>query len=133
MPESPRTREVNRDVPKEVSRLIDRLLAKSPGLRIQTAETAERELVQLLSDLQKRGVSIRNRNDALGVKQYCRQASQFLKRNLSVVQRKSVAIGTVISLAAALTLVCMVSLRDWLNSNGTRNSTAAWTTFCEWV
>ena len=106
--------EVNRDVPKEVSRLIDRLLAKSAASRIQTAAIVERELVQLLSELQKRGVSIRNRSEITGIGQSARQALQFLKHNLHGIERKSVAIWGFIALAVALTVVGIVSLGNWL-------------------
>lgn len=52
--------EVNRDVPIEVSRLVDRLLSKKQSERIATAAEAEKELASLLTNLQQRGVSIQS-------------------------------------------------------------------------
>lgn len=52
--------EVNRDVPMEVSQLIDRLLAKKPSDRLATATQAEAELGQLLTRIQQRGFSIQS-------------------------------------------------------------------------
>ncbi len=52
--------EVNRDVPIEVSQLVDRLLAKKSTDRIATAAEAERQLASLLTNLQQRGVSIQS-------------------------------------------------------------------------
>ena len=52
--------EVNRDVPIEVSRLVDRLLSKKPSERIASAAEAEKELATLLTNLQQRGVSIQS-------------------------------------------------------------------------
>lgn len=56
--------EVNRDVPIEVSRLVDRLLSKKPSERIATAVEAEKELATLLTNLQQRGVSIQSNPSA---------------------------------------------------------------------
>lgn len=51
--------DVNREVPLEVSRFTDQLLAKSPDDRIQSALNAEIELAQLLHQLQSGGLSLR--------------------------------------------------------------------------
>ena len=58
--------EVNRDVPIEVSRLVDRLLSKKPSERVATAVEAEKELATLLTNLQQRGVSIQSNPPAPG-------------------------------------------------------------------
>ncbi len=52
--------EVNRDVPIEVSQLVDRLLSKNRDQRFATSAEVERALATLLNDLQRRGVSIQS-------------------------------------------------------------------------
>lgn len=52
--------EVNRDVPIEVSQLVDRLLAKNTSARIASAAEAEKEISTLLNHLQSRGLSIQS-------------------------------------------------------------------------
>ncbi len=67
--------EVNRDVPIEVSRLVDRLLAKKASERIATAAEAEKELASLLTNLQQRGISIQSNQlrTRLGLAEFARR------------------------------------------------------------
>jgi eukaryotic-like serine/threonine-protein kinase len=53
--------QVNADVPFEVARLVDRLLAKEPNQRFQSAKELDDELTKLLSSLQQGGLSLRPR------------------------------------------------------------------------
>ncbi len=50
--------EVNPDVPRELSQLVDRLLAKDPLHRLPSAALAEQQLGDLLSSLQRGGLSL---------------------------------------------------------------------------
>ncbi len=49
--------QVNKDVPAELSDLIDRLLEKKPGRRLATAEDVRAALAALLSDVQRHGLA----------------------------------------------------------------------------
>jgi len=54
--ETPRPiREINPDIPQPVCRIIDRLLAKDPAQRFQTAAEAAQQLNQILAQLQAAG------------------------------------------------------------------------------
>lgn len=57
--------EANRDVPIEVSQLVDRLLVKKPRDRIASAAEVESELGHLLASLQQRGLSIQSQPSLL--------------------------------------------------------------------
>jgi serine/threonine protein kinase len=48
--------QVNKDIPDELSDVIDRLLAKKPAQRIASAEEVQEELASLLSRLQREGL-----------------------------------------------------------------------------
>jgi serine/threonine-protein kinase len=58
--------EINSQVPREVSNLIDRLLCKDPGKRFETMHVVEQEIEHLLAALQSGGLSLTKRYSKRG-------------------------------------------------------------------
>ena len=87
----------NKDVPGELSDLIDRLLEKKPGRRLATAEDVRRELAALLSEVQLHGLR--------------RRGGAWQSRR----GRRRILVGM---MAAAATAVA-VGAATWLTSGGT--------------
>ena len=85
--------DVNRDVPIEVSRLVDRLLSKKPNERVASAADAEKELAMLLNNLQQRGVSIQSTNS---------EPSRLARQFAAISQHRAVKAISILLLGACL-------------------------------
>lgn len=76
--------EINSQVPREVSNLIDRLLCKDPAKRFETMHVVEQEIEHLLAALQSGGLSLSKRKSSRG-------KANWLA--LSVWAKRSIAFG----------------------------------------
>jgi eukaryotic-like serine/threonine-protein kinase len=76
--------EINYQVPREVSNLIDRLLCKDPSKRFETMHVVEQEIEHLLAALQSGGLSLTRRNSK-------RDKANW--QALSVWAKRSIAFG----------------------------------------
>jgi eukaryotic-like serine/threonine-protein kinase len=85
--------EINSQVPREVSNLIDRLLCKDPAKRFETMHVVEQEIEHLLAALQSGGLSLTKRNSKRG---------KSKRPTFSFVAKRGIAFGLTACLGGSM-------------------------------